>query len=483
MLSSPLGQHMLDYEPPCGFVIPPFVMYDGSSDPYDHMLHFNQAMILNIGDDRLLCKVFPASLKGPALAWFHKLPRGSIKSFGELWAVFVSQYLCSARKKGNISSLQAILKREDESIQDVTRRFGQAVQQIDIYSMDAVLQNFRRSFGPTTPFFQSLSLYPPATMEELYRQADKFSTLEDNIRAASQTVMITTQSGKPAAKSSSEQKSSKNKGQKRTDRQSEKQKEPPQFTPLNIAYGWLLPLIRDLPDFKWPPPMRAGLDQRNRSLRCDYHRDHGHETNHFQSLKFLVEKLIRAGHLRRYIREPINGVAAAPTVDTVIVGTEHASGPRQAINFILGGPADSQYQSKKQRRKMLHTASARASVNTVSTQENIITVQPVEGPISFPPINPTRVITPHYDALVLTVGINSFDVHRVLVNPGSAADLLHLPTSKQMRVPLDHLSSAGRVLSGFNGTTKLTVGDIAFPVQAGPVIQQVLFSVVEDLGP
>ena len=56
MLSSPLGQHILDYEPPHGFVIPSLAMYDGSSDPYDHMLHFNQAMILNAGDDRLLCK-------------------------------------------------------------------------------------------------------------------------------------------------------------------------------------------------------------------------------------------------------------------------------------------------------------------------------------------------------------------------------------------------------------------------------------------
>ena len=71
MLSSPLGHHILDYEPPRGFVIPPFVMYDGSTIPYDHMLHFNQAMILNARDDRLLCKVFPASLKGPTLAWFH----------------------------------------------------------------------------------------------------------------------------------------------------------------------------------------------------------------------------------------------------------------------------------------------------------------------------------------------------------------------------------------------------------------------------
>ena len=62
MLSSPLGQHILNYELPRGFVIPSLAMYDGSSDPYDHMLHFNQATILNEGDDRLLCKVFPASL-------------------------------------------------------------------------------------------------------------------------------------------------------------------------------------------------------------------------------------------------------------------------------------------------------------------------------------------------------------------------------------------------------------------------------------
>ena len=74
MLSTPLGKHILDYDPPRDFSIPPFTMYDGSSDPYDHMLHYNQAMILNAGDDQLLCKVFPASLKGSALAWFHKLP-------------------------------------------------------------------------------------------------------------------------------------------------------------------------------------------------------------------------------------------------------------------------------------------------------------------------------------------------------------------------------------------------------------------------
>ena len=121
-------------------------------------------------------------------------------------------------------------------------------------------------------------------------------------------------------------------------------------------------------------------------------------------------------------------------------------------------------------------------MNTISDRGDVPAVLLVDAPISFPPINPTQVITPHYDALVLTVCINSFDVHRVLVDPGSADDLLHLPAFKQMRVPIDHLHSTGRVLLGFNGATTLSVGDIAFSVKAGPVTQQVLFFVVEDLG-
>ena len=62
MLSCPLRQHILDYEPPRKFFILDFAMFDGFTDPYDHMLHYNQAIILNASNDRLLCKVFPASL-------------------------------------------------------------------------------------------------------------------------------------------------------------------------------------------------------------------------------------------------------------------------------------------------------------------------------------------------------------------------------------------------------------------------------------
>ena len=64
MLFSPLGQHILNYKPPRTFVIPAFTTFDASADPYDHMLHYNQMMTLNASNDQLLCKVFPASLRG-----------------------------------------------------------------------------------------------------------------------------------------------------------------------------------------------------------------------------------------------------------------------------------------------------------------------------------------------------------------------------------------------------------------------------------
>ena len=35
----------------------------------------------------------------------------------------------------------------------------------------------------------------------------------------------------------------------------------------------------------------------------------------------------------------------------------------------------------------------------------------------------------------------------------------------------------------FNGATTVTLGDVALPIKAEPVTQQILFSVVEDFGP
>ena len=90
---------------------------------------------------------------------------------------------------------------------------------------------------------------------------------------------------------------------------------------------------------------------------------------------------------------------------------------------------------------------------------------------------------PYYDALVLILCISDFNVHRVLVDLGSAADLLQLPAFNQMRLSLGVLNSAGRILSGFNGLTTVTLGYVTLLVRASLVTQQVMFSIIGYLGP
>ncbi|KAL6319935.1 hypothetical protein AAG906_037011 [Vitis piasezkii] len=49
MLSTPFCSHIIHYEPPRGFLVPKFSTYDGSNDPFDHIMHYRQLMTLDIG--------------------------------------------------------------------------------------------------------------------------------------------------------------------------------------------------------------------------------------------------------------------------------------------------------------------------------------------------------------------------------------------------------------------------------------------------
>ena len=40
MISTPFNPYIIDYEPPRGFMMPKFMTYDKTSDPYDHFLHY-----------------------------------------------------------------------------------------------------------------------------------------------------------------------------------------------------------------------------------------------------------------------------------------------------------------------------------------------------------------------------------------------------------------------------------------------------------
>ena len=300
MLSTPFCSHIIHYKPPRGFLVPKFSTYDGSNDPFDHIMHYRQLMTLDIGNDPLLCKVFTASLQGQALSWFHRLPPNSVDNFKDLSEAFVGQYLCSARHKQNINTLQNIKMQDNESLREFVKRFDQAVLQVEAYNMDDVLQIFKRSICPGTPFFESLAKKPPTTMDDLFRRASKYSMLEDDMRAATQQILVFGQ----ASRSGAERSVKLSDRPRPSGRRQEEQSHPelPPLTLISISYEKFFPMIQDMSDFRWPRPLGTDPSKRDHSKKCAYHKEHGHTTETCRSLHYLVEKLIRAGHLKQYLR-------------------------------------------------------------------------------------------------------------------------------------------------------------------------------------
>ena len=131
-------------------------------------MHYWQIMTLQTGNDALLCKVFPSSLASPALSWFHLLAPHTINSFYYLSERFVTQYMCSVRQKQSVTSLFHVQMGRSKSIRDFMKRFGAVVLQLETVSPDTVLQALKQVIRPNTQFFDSLSLHPPTTIDELF---------------------------------------------------------------------------------------------------------------------------------------------------------------------------------------------------------------------------------------------------------------------------------------------------------------------------
>ncbi|XP_034697350.1 uncharacterized protein LOC117923239 [Vitis riparia] len=299
--------------------------------------------------------------------------------------------------------------------------------------------------------------------------------LEDDIRAAAQPVLVTGQPTKNKATRSFKTPSHPGTSNRRQD----ERRSPLVQTPLTKSYEKLLPIIRNLLGFRWPVPIRSNPSERDRNKRCEYHKDHGHTTEACISLRYMVEDLLKAGHLKQYIRPAPQGEESPRNR-----GSRAPAAPvRTMINYIYGGPLDDEYNSKRKRQRLLRAATVGEHVSSIRLGLAAGSTPPIDGTIVFPAIDPTQVLQPHRDALVLTVGVGDYDVKRVLIDPGSSADLLQVAVIKRMGFEPSSLENPGRTLSGFNGSSMTSLRDVILPVYAGLVILNVLFSVVEDLSP
>ena len=135
-----------------------------------------------------------------------------------------------------------------------------------------------------------------------------------------------------------------------------------------------------------------------------------------------MERLIKVGHLKQYLRSDARVRDTPRNCDSGTPRTLIA--PKAIINYIHGGPLDEEYNSKRKRQKLLRDASVHERVNTIRPGVTDGSAQPINWTIVFPPVDPTRILQLHRDALILSLEMGDFDVRRILIDLGSSADLL-----------------------------------------------------------
>jgi hypothetical protein len=90
---------------------------------------------------------------------------------------------------------------------------------------------------------------------------------------------------------------------------------------------------------------------------------------------------------------------------------------------------------------------------------------------------------PHNDAMVISCVIMGFLVHNVLVDMGSAADIIFAKAFRQMQEPNDKIHDATHPLCGFGGRQIVALDKIIVPVTFGYVhntrTKQVVYDIVD----
>ena len=100
-----------------------FTMYNGRTNPVEHVNHFNQRMVVHSKNETLMYKVFPSSLGLVAMRWFDGLKEGSINSFKELTRAFRAHFVTCSRVPRPLDSLLSMTMREGETMKTYFDRY------------------------------------------------------------------------------------------------------------------------------------------------------------------------------------------------------------------------------------------------------------------------------------------------------------------------------------------------------------------------
>ncbi|KAL0284032.1 UNVERIFIED_CONTAM: hypothetical protein Sradi_7210600 [Sesamum radiatum] len=173
----------------------------------------------------------------------------------------------------------------------------------------------------------------------------------------------------------------------------------------------------------------------------------------------LLASILQQGLRRVRFRESIAGGREEPESSRRKEKGRENLPTAGVIGVVTGGPAGG--DSARARKELIRAASSEIN----NCKELTIAGRPEEE-ITFSPTDLKR-LPPHNDALVISATVSNFWVKKVLVDTGSAADILFFTAFSQMGIGVDMLTKVNTPLVGFNGSVVEPLGEIALPISIG----------------
>ncbi|XP_050289936.1 uncharacterized protein LOC126728109 [Quercus robur] len=223
-------------------------------------------------------------------------------------------------------------------------------------------------------------------------------------------------------------------------------------------------MIKDEGTLMFPDKLKGDPSKRQRDKYYCFHRDHRHDTADCYNLKQQIEALIRQGKLQRFVSKE---KADPPQGQTLRRENEHPRPPIADIRMIVGGMATSR-SSKKARKTYLRI------VQNVQLTGTIPKMARIDNPvIGFSEEDARKLHHPYDNVLVVRLRVGDYNMHRVLVNNGSSADILYYPAFQQMRVDREQLVPVNAPLIGFRGMGVFPINAVTLTVTVGDYPQQI----------
>ena len=99
--------------------------------------------------------------------------------------------------------------------------------------------------------------------------------------------------------------------------------------------------------------------------------------------------------------------------------------------------------------------------------------------LSFSDADKLGTIQPHDDALVVTLRIGGYDMKRVMIDQGSAVEIMYPDLYKRLGLKPENLTTYSSPLVSFEGKMVVPKGQIRLPMQVGTDVVKVDFIVVD----